>query len=140
MNFTTVENKAVAAAQQSNIVIMRNAIVGLIDRLINGAQAKHYEYEIVFGAQAAGLGEHGRIVGTWVKEGHPREISITFFIKGFEHQPPKLDRHLIEELYEQAAFNGIIMSHISGYASITAINLIPRPAVSGVIVNQRKHR
>ena len=139
MNFTHQENKAVATAKPSSIVTIRNTIIGFFDRLVNGAHAKHYEYEIVFGAQAAGLGEHGRVNGTWVKEGHPREITITFYIKGFNELPPRLDRHLIEELYEQAAFNGIVMTHISAYAGLTAILFAQGPRVGSTSIRSHKH-
>lgn len=91
-------------------VTLRN----LIDWIVNGGMRPQHQYEILFGREAAGHGEHGQIVGTWVKEGRNNPINITFFFKGFT-VPPKFDLHLMQELYYHAGMAGIVISHIYSY-------------------------
>ena len=121
MHVTRTEIEALehTAAMKPNFI---QRTVAFWDRVVNGKLPKHHDIEIMFGAQAAGRLEHGRIIGTWVKEGYPRPISISFHIRGHEHLPPHLTMQTMLSIYDQAAFNGIIVSHLSGYACMSPIN------------------
>lgn len=99
---------------------IRRTLTTMMAYLVNGPLDKELYYHFAFGPEAAPHGEHGRIVGTWVKEGYRQEISISFFIHGFE-RVPSLDRMLFEELYAQAAMAGIVMKHLSAYADMVPL-------------------
>jgi hypothetical protein len=96
----------------------RILMANLIDWLMHGGTRPQHQYEILFGKAAAGHGEHGQVVGTWVKEGANNPINITFFFKGFT-VPPKMDLHLMQELYHHAAMAGIVVSHVYSYNGLS---------------------
>lgn len=89
--------------------------------LFFGKQAKKHHYEILFGGATAGYGEHGTIVGTWIKEGYKSEIAIPFYIAGHK-MVPKLTLDLLTEIHHHAAMAGIVVSHLYSYAGLSASN------------------
>lgn len=81
------------------------------------------DFEVVFGGDAAGHGEHGAIVGTWRKEGATAPITISFFFKG-RNIAPKLEPKVIEELFHHAKMAGIQATHLYSYGGLAQ----PRPS------------
>lgn len=75
---------------------------------------RELKYEIFFGPDAASSGEHGVIIGTWLKNGWREPIAISFFFRGHEHAP-KLNPEVIEELFHQAKSAGIVPTHLYSY-------------------------
>lgn len=81
---------------------------------------RELHYEVVFGHECAGLGEHGAIVGTWVKEGNKTEITISFFFKGMM-LPPRMSIDVIEELFYHARRAGIVPTHLYSYGGLAQV-------------------
>lgn len=135
MQINKEEITAIAAANQ-NQPSMFQRFVSFWDQFVNGRKPKSHDIEIMFGPQAAGRIEHGRIVGTWVKEGHPRPITISFSIKSHDALPPRLDMHILAEIYDQATFSGIVMTHISAYAALTPVRTHQGPTRNPKLVNE----
>lgn len=106
------------------------------DRIVNGKLPKHHVIEIMFGAQAAGRMEHGRIIGTWVKEGYRRPTTIGFHVRGHEHLPPNMTIQTLLAIYDQAAFNGIIVSHLAAYANMQSIKITAAPTANASVKQQ----
>lgn len=84
------------------------------------------QYEVLFGHQCAGQGEHGAIVGTWVKEGNKSEITISFFFKGMM-LPPRMSIDVIEELFYHARRAGIVPTHLYSYGGLAQVRPITEP-------------
>lgn len=84
------------------------------------------EFEVLFGAETAGKGEHGILSGTWVKEGKPRETAIPFYFVGAMH-PPKLSMAVMEELFHHARFVGIVPTHIYAYGNLAQLRRTDGP-------------
>lgn len=99
---------------------LRRLLTKIFAYLVNGPLDKELYYHFAFGPETASLGEHGRIIGTWIKEGYRQEISISFFVYGYD-RAPALDRMLFEELYAQAAMAGINMKHLSAYSDMVPL-------------------
>lgn len=78
------------------------------------------EFEILFGHNAAGIGEHGAIVGTWVSEGSKMEITIPYVFKG-RNIAPKLTVKVLEELFHHARMVGIVPSHLASYNGMSPV-------------------
>jgi hypothetical protein len=72
------------------------------------------EFEIIFGHDTAALGEHGMVIGTWLKEGKRNPICISFFFKGHIHAP-KLTVSVLTELFRHARMAGIEPTHLHAY-------------------------
>lgn len=96
-------------------------ILGKLGFINTDRQLKH---EVAFGPEAAGKGEHGAIVGTWLKEGARTPITISFFFKGHTHAP-KMTPEVIEELFHHAKMAGIDPTHLYSYAGLAS----PRKAM-----------
>lgn len=126
MHMTKSEIESVEHASQLKPNLAQR-IIAFWDQVVNGKRPKHHEIDILFGAQAAGRLEHGRLVGTWVKEGYHRPINISFHIKGFNELPPRLDMAVLVSLYDQASFNGIIVSHLGAYAALSQMRNVQGP-------------
>lgn len=136
MNYTNEENQAVQNVPMKKVIGIRNSIVSFFDYLVNGKQAKTLHYMFAFGPECAALGEHGRIVGTWIKEGYTRERTISFYVYGYDINAPVLTKKLLDELYSQAAMEGIVMSYLSAYETIIPMNPTRRPATASVTVKK----
>lgn len=78
---------------------------------------RELKHEVFFGPEAAGKGEHGAIVGTWLKEGAKNPITISFFFKGHTIAP-KMTPELITELFFHAKMEGIEATHLYSYSGI----------------------
>lgn len=96
-------------------------ILGKLGFINTDRQLKH---EIVFGPEAAKHGEHGAIVGTWLKEGAKSPITISFFFKGHTHSP-KMNPEVIIELFHQARMAGIEASHLYSYGGLMSTRPAP---------------
>lgn len=83
------------------------------------------KYEVLFGPEAAGKGEHGAIVGTWLKEGARNPITISFFFKGHTHAP-KMSPEVITELFHHAKMAGIDPTHLYSYAGLAPVRPVHR--------------
>lgn len=73
--------------------------------------------QAVFGEAAAKHGEHGAIVGTWIKEGYHQPATISFYFLTNGHCP-RLSEDLMEQLFHQARMAGIEPSHLYSYAGL----------------------
>lgn len=82
---------------------------------------------VLFGHEASKEGEHGSLVGTWIKEGHRQPITISFFFKG-HIRPPKMTPALLEEIWFHAQMTGIDPSHLTCYDDIARPRAARQPA------------
>lgn len=90
---------------------------------------RQLNHEVLFGHQAASEGEHGAIVGTWIKEGHRRPITISFFFKG-HIRPPKMTPELLDEIWFHAKTAGIDPTHLTSYDELAKPRGIRQPVVA----------
>lgn len=95
-----------------------NLCLGNINNRVN-------DYKILFGHECAEHGEHGTLVGTWLKEGNKTEVTISFYFEGMM-LPPRIDMKVIEELFYHARRAGIVPTHLYSYANLAAV----RPAAA----------
>jgi hypothetical protein len=89
-------------------------ILGALGFINTDRELKH---EVLFGHEAAGKGEHGAIVGTWLKEGARQPITISFFFRGHTHAP-KMEPKVIDELFHHAKMAGIDPQHLYSYGNL----------------------
>ena len=75
------------------------------------------KYEVLFGGDAASHGEHGSLMGTWIKQGHKQPINISFFFKGMGHAP-RMTEEVLAELFKHARFAGIVPTHLYAYGGL----------------------
>lgn len=81
---------------------------------------RELKHEVVFGHEAADKGEHGSIIGTWLKEGAKTPITISFFFKGHTHAP-KMNPEVIEEVFHHAKMAGINPTHLYSYGGLAQV-------------------
>lgn len=94
-------------------------MIKMINKLL-GNDNRELKYEVLFGHEAAGKGEHGAIIGTWLKEGARNPITISFFFKGHTHAP-KMTPDLIVELFHHAKTAGIDATHLYSYGGLAQV-------------------
>lgn len=95
--------------------MFKKIINACLGRLGNRVQ----NYKVLFGHHCAEHGEHGTLVGTWLKEGNKTEITIPFFFDGMM-LPPRISMEVVEELFYHARRAGIVPTHIYSYANMAA--------------------
>lgn len=98
-----------------NILINVSGFFGFMDK---NAHAVRQQYDIRFGADAAGKKEHAVVVGTWVRLGKTQPVNITVHFEG-QTYAPKLTPAVLDELWSQARLVGIVPSHIYAYDNLS---------------------
>lgn len=95
---------------------------------------RELKYEMLFGTACSDKGDHGALIGTWVREGSRNPITIPFYFVGFIHAP-KMTPELMTEIWYHAQMVGIHPSHIGAYQDIAR----PRQARAVALAPSRVH-
>lgn len=110
--------------QISKVKIM--SIISKIAAAILPTSDRVNQYSVLFGHECAGLGEHGSLTGTWVKEGNRNDITIPFYFEGMM-LPPRIDVDVIKELFYHARRAGIVPTHVYSYGNMAPVRSSPNP-------------